>query len=74
MKELDALDQTIFKRIDRKINGLADEPRPAGGKKLQGSKDLWRVRVGDYRVIYSINDARQVLDVMRVAHRRDVYE
>jgi hypothetical protein len=46
-KELDALDDALFSRIDRKILALADTPRPAGCKKLKGYKDQWRVRVGD---------------------------
>jgi mRNA interferase RelE/StbE len=51
-RELDALDDAVFKRIDRKILGLADNPRPPGCKKLRGYKDQWRVRVGDWRVVY----------------------
>ena len=46
-KELDALDNVLFARIDRKILALADSPRPAGCKKLKGYKDQWRVRLGD---------------------------
>jgi len=45
-KELDAVDDALFLRIDRKIIGLADDPRPAGRKKLRGYRDLWRIRVG----------------------------
>jgi mRNA interferase RelE/StbE len=51
-KELDALDDAVFARLDRKILTLADNPRPAGCKKLKGYKDQWRVRVGDWRVLY----------------------
>jgi len=47
-KELDALDDTLFTRIDRKILALADNPRPVGCKKLKGYKDQWRIRIGDY--------------------------
>lgn len=54
-KELDSLDDTVFKRIDRKILALADTPRPAGCKKLKGFKDQWRIRVGDWRVLYTID-------------------
>jgi len=50
-KELDSLDDAIFARVDRKILALADNPRPAGCKKLKGYKDLWRIRVGDMRVV-----------------------
>ncbi len=73
-KELDALDDTLFTRIDRKILALADNPRPAGCKKLKGYKDQWRVRVGDWRVVYLIDDAAKLISITRVAHRREVYE
>jgi mRNA interferase RelE/StbE len=73
-KELDSLDDTLFARIDRKILPLADNPRPAGCKKLKGHRDLWRIRIGDYRVIYAIDDAARTVTVTHVAHRREVYE
>jgi mRNA interferase RelE/StbE len=50
-KELDALDDPLFARIDRKILALADDPRPVGAKKLKGYKDFWRIRIGDWRVV-----------------------
>jgi mRNA interferase RelE/StbE len=73
-RELDALDEAVFARIDRKIAQLAQHPRPAGCKKLKGYKDLWRIRVGDWRVVYIINDAARLVSITRVAHRREVYE
>ena len=73
-KELDALDDALFTRIDRKILALADNPRPAGCKKLKGYKDLWRIRVGHMRVVYIIDDAAKAVSVTRIAHRREVYE
>jgi mRNA interferase RelE/StbE len=73
-KELDALDDTVFSRIDRRILALADNPRSSGCKKLKGYKDQWRIRVGDWRVLYIIDDAAKLVTVMRVAHRREVYE
>lgn len=73
-KELDALDDTVFVRIDRKILALADNPRPAGCKKLKGHKDQWRIRVGDWRVVYIIDDAAKQISITRVAHRREVYD
>jgi len=72
-KELDALDDALFARIDRKILALADDPRPAGCKKLKGYKDQWRVRAGDWRVLYIVDDAERLITVTRVAHRREVY-
>ena len=56
-KELDALPDTLFVRIDRKILALTGNPRPSGGKKLKGYRDQWRIRVGDWRVVYIIDDA-----------------
>jgi mRNA interferase RelE/StbE len=73
-KELDALDDALFNRIDRKILVLAENPRPAGCKKLKGYKDQWRVRVGDWRVVYIVDDTAKLVSVTRIAHRREVYE
>jgi mRNA interferase RelE/StbE len=72
-KELDALDDAVFSRIDRKILALAENPRPAGCKKLKGYKDLWRLRIGDWRVIYLIDDLAKLVSIIRVAHRREAY-
>jgi mRNA interferase RelE/StbE len=71
---LDALDDALFTRIDRKILALADNPRPLGCKKLRGYKDHWRVRVGDWRVVYIVADAAKLVTITRVAHRREVYD
>jgi mRNA interferase RelE/StbE len=73
-KELDALDDAVFARIDPKILALADNPRPAGCKKLKGYRNQWRIRVGDWRVLYIIDDTAKLVSVTRIAHRREVYE
>ena len=73
-KELDALDDALFTRIDRKILALADNPRPAGCKKLRGYKDQWRIRVGDWRVLYIVDDEAKVVSVTRISHRGEAYE
>ena len=73
-KELDALDDVVFTRIDRRILALEDNPRPAGCKMLKGYKDQWRVRAGDWRVLYIIDDAAKLVTITRIAHRREVYE
>jgi len=73
-KELDALDDFLFARIDRKILALADDPRPIGSKKLKGYKDSWRIRIGDWRVVYIVDDAAKLVSITRVAHRREIYE
>ena len=72
-KELDALDKQLFARINRKIIAPAGDPRPAACKKLKGHKDYWRIRIGDYRVIYIVDDSTKTVTVTRVAHRREVY-
>ena len=72
-KELDALDEALFARIDRKIVLLAENPRPAGCKKLKGYRNQWRIRVGDWRVIYIVDDGEARVSITRVAHRREVY-
>jgi mRNA interferase RelE/StbE len=73
-KELENQSNTLIARLVPKIEGLAVDPRPSGCRKRRGYKDLWRIRVGDYRVVYIIDDDRKMVSVTRVAHRRDVYE
>jgi len=73
-KELQALsDQETLTRLIEKIQALATEPRPQGVEKLAGRSNLLRVRQGNYRVIYSVDDQARVVDVIKVGHRRDVY-
>ena len=72
-KDLRRLAAEVFPRVIAAIEALADDPRPAGCKKLTGSDDDWRIRVGDYRVLYEIDDENHVVRVMRVRHRRDAY-
>jgi len=64
----------VFARIDHKILALADNPGPARCKKLKGHKDQWRIRAGDWRVLYIINDAARHITIIRVAHRREAYD
>ncbi len=64
----------MLSRAVRRLEALAGNPRPAGCKKLKGYKDQWRIRVGDWRVVYIIDDATKVVSVTRIAHRREVYE
>lgn len=72
-KELEALPSKISQRIFGKITLLAAAPRPPGVKKLHGEDNLWRIRVGDYRIIYEINDASRVVDIAVIRHRSEVY-
>lgn len=73
-KELEALEYNIALRVLKKIEGLIDEPRPNGCKKLRGAKDLGRVRAGDYRVVYAIDDGAREITIFRIRHRREVYD
>jgi mRNA interferase RelE/StbE len=73
-RELNVLEDPVFRRIDRRILALAENPRPAGCKKLKGYKDQWRIRIGDCRVVYVIDDSAERVSITRVAHRREVYD
>lgn len=73
-KELEALDANMVNRIFPKIEALAQEPRPQGCRKLVGESNLWRIRIGDYRVIYDINDNALAVDIVAVKHRSKAYE
>ena len=72
-KELERLPDDVANRVLAKIEALAEIPRPAGIIKLHGQKNLWRLRVGDYRVVYSVDDSSKEVDVSVIRHRRDVY-
>jgi mRNA interferase RelE/StbE len=71
-KELDRLPDDIARRIMIRLTGLETNPRPADVKKLKG-RDAWRIRVGDYRVIYEIHDRVLQVIVITVGHRREIY-
>jgi mRNA interferase RelE/StbE len=73
VKALAALPRQDQQRIRAAIDLLANDPRPPGCKKLAGDELAYRVRTGDYRIIYDIHDDRLVVQVVRVGHRRDVY-
>jgi mRNA interferase RelE/StbE len=72
-RDLASLDGSIQRRIAVRIDALAENPNSPGAKKLQGEKDIWRVRVGDYRVLYTIRNAELVVLVIKIGHRREVY-
>lgn len=73
-KELESLSNLLVVRIFSKIEALQIEPRPSGCKRLQGNSNLWRIRVGDYRIVYSIDDDAEIVDIIRIRHRREVYD
>ena len=72
-RALKELPQDVQRRIVGEVATLAYDPRPAGVVKLAGHENLWRIRMGNYRVVYEIHDNRLVVLVLRVAHRKDAY-
>ena len=72
-RELRNLDRAVIPRIVAAVEALADDPYPRGSKKLVGSEHTYRIRIGDYRVIYSLYTARVIIEIIRVGHRKTVY-
>lgn len=72
-KTLAKIPRPMAARIVEAIESLAENPRPIGATKLRGFRNIYRIRVADYRVVYEIHDDRLVVLVIRVGHRRDVY-
>jgi mRNA interferase RelE/StbE len=72
-REMERLDAPTARRIDAAILALSDHPRPPGCLKLSGPSGLWRIRVGDYRIVYEIRDRQLIVLIVAVAHRRDIY-
>jgi len=73
-KDLEKLPSQIVKRVGKAIDELEITPKPPGSKKLKATtENLWRIRVGDYRIIYSIDDNIYVVDIRKVGHRKDIY-
>lgn len=73
IKQVGDLQREMQKRVNDRVKALADDPRPPGVEKLEGFSDAYRIRVGVYRVVYTVDDAREIITVVRVGHRRDVY-
>ena len=73
LRALGKLDRQIAERIKAATEALRDDPRPSGAKMLTGSHGLWRIRIGDYRVVYTVDDQRRIVRVAAAGHRRDVY-
>ena len=72
-REVDKLPRRVRDRLLDAIEDPGDDPRPHGAKKLVGEKTAWRIRVGDYRVIYDVFDDALTVTIVRAAHRREVY-
>ncbi|MES2392895.1 MAG: type II toxin-antitoxin system RelE/ParE family toxin [Acidobacteriota bacterium] len=73
-KELEQLPNAIIARIVAKLESLEENPRPAGCKKLKGGDAEYRVRVGEYRIVYFIEDAKVIVTITRIRHRKNVYD
>ncbi|QLE47609.1 type II toxin-antitoxin system RelE/ParE family toxin [Nostoc sp. C057] len=72
-KQLKKLSADIREKINEKILELADNPRPSGVVKLENTANKYRIRVGNYRILYDIQDDILIVKVVRIGHRRDVY-
>lgn len=72
-KDIRALDEPIKRRVAKAIDALSSDPRPDGARKLKGTEDISRIRVGHYRILYQIADRQLLILVVRVRHRRDAY-
>jgi mRNA interferase RelE/StbE len=72
-RELQRLDPPIARRVLSAIEKLGQNPRPSGCLKLIGSANDWRIRIGDWRVIYAINDEKLIVDIVAIRHRSDAY-
>lgn len=73
-KELAKLPKSIAEKIVVSIKSLADNPRPDGCKKLKGAESVYRIRINDYRVVYSIIDQCLIIQVIKIGHRKEVYQ
>ena len=73
VRDLKRLSPSIRGRVDAHIRALADDPRPQGVEKLSGSESSYRLRVGDYRILYEIHDTILHVLVVKIGHRREVY-
>jgi mRNA interferase RelE/StbE len=73
-RELKRLDRSVIPRIHDAVSGLASAPFPHGCCKLKGREGMFRIHVGDYRVVYEVVQDRLIVEIARVRHRKDVYE
>ena len=72
-RDLRRLDNVWQKRVVSRLQQLIDTPRPTGVAKLRGTDNEWRLRIGDYRLIYEIDDEQHIVNVLHIRHRREVY-
>ena len=73
-KELRSLPPQILRRIDKRLLALSDKPLPRGVGKLKGKEgEGWRIKVGDYRILYTVDETQKVIKIYRIRHRREAY-
>ncbi len=72
-RQFRGLERSLEIRLGRRIDSLAENPRPQGIKKLSGEEDMYRLRVGDYRIIFQIREKSLLVLIVRIGHRSDVY-
>jgi mRNA interferase RelE/StbE len=72
-RDLQRLDKVWQRHVAKHLQALIDAPRPSGVVKLRGAENEWRIRVGDYRIIYEIDDDKRLVTILRIRHRRQVY-
>jgi mRNA interferase RelE/StbE len=72
-RDLKKLPGEVFHRIIPRLKSLADDPKQKGARKIIGSKNDWRIRIGEYRIIYEIDEPAKCVRIMRIRHRREAY-
>jgi mRNA interferase RelE/StbE len=72
-RELRRADRQMVPRIVAAVDALAEQPRPPGTRKLAGAEHTYRIRIGDYRVVYTVDDSQAIVSIERVRHRREAY-
>ena len=73
-KDLKNLERSVKNRVITSISDLKDDPRPLGCRKIQSEEGVWRIRVGDWRIGYFIDDVSREINIIRIAHRREFYD
>ncbi len=73
-KELSHIPEPYFSSLARKIDGLVNQPFPAGVKKIKGTQAGWRVRAGDYRIIYEVDESTKTVNISAIGHRKEIYK
>ena len=72
-RDLHRLPRALYERVNERILSLSDDPRPHGVRKLVGALEGWRIRVGDHRIVYQIDDDAHTVTIVRIKHRRQAY-